>query len=82
MSVEDPIKALDLLSQKKFDLVFLDVDMPNMDGLELTRAVRRIAEKAKSGQLEPADISEKVISEHLWTRNIPRPLTWLKWSCF
>ena len=40
---------------------------------EIVEAVRSIAEKVKRGKLEPADISEKVISENLWTRNIPDP---------
>src|SRR5258707_3848519 len=39
--------------------------------IEIVDAVRRIAEKTKSGQLEPADITEKIISDHLWTRNMP-----------
>src|SRR5476649_1818050 len=41
--------------------------------IEIVDAVRRIAEKAKSGKLEPGDITEKVISDHLWTRNLPDP---------
>ncbi len=41
--------------------------------IEIVDAVRRIAEKAKNGQMEPADITEKIISDHLWTRNIPDP---------
>jgi undecaprenyl diphosphate synthase len=36
-------------------------------------AVRGIAEKAKQGKLDPADINEQVISQHLWTRNVPDP---------
>jgi len=36
-------------------------------------AVRRISEEVKRGKLDPADINEKVISDHLWTRNIPDP---------
>lgn len=48
MSVEDPIKALDLLSQKKFDLVFLDVDMPNMTGFELCSKIRTLPSYAKT----------------------------------
>jgi DNA-binding response OmpR family regulator len=48
MSVEDPIKALDLLSQKKFDLVFLDVDMPNMTGFELCSRLRTLPAYAKT----------------------------------
>jgi undecaprenyl diphosphate synthase len=41
--------------------------------IEIVDAFRRLAEKIKSGQLEPADITEKLISDHLWTRNIPDP---------
>jgi undecaprenyl diphosphate synthase len=41
--------------------------------IEIVDAVRRIAEKVRDGKLEPADINEEVISQHLWTRNIPDP---------
>src|SRR5712672_2517998 len=41
--------------------------------IEIVEAVRAIAGKVKRGQLETADISEKIISDHLWTRNIPDP---------
>jgi undecaprenyl diphosphate synthase len=41
--------------------------------IEIVEAVRNIAEKVKQGKLDPGDINEKVISEHLWTRNIPDP---------
>jgi undecaprenyl diphosphate synthase len=41
--------------------------------IEIVDAVRRIAEKARDSKLEPADINEEVISQHLWTRNIPDP---------
>src|SRR5258706_16023805 len=41
--------------------------------IEIVEAVRVIAEKVKQGRLDPADINEKVISDHLWTRNIPDP---------
>jgi len=41
--------------------------------IEIVAAVRAIAEKAKQGKLDPADINEQVISQHLWTRNIPDP---------
>jgi len=41
--------------------------------IEIVDAVRRIAEEIKRGKLEPADINEAVISQHLWTRNFPDP---------
>lgn len=41
--------------------------------IEIVEAVRQIAEKAKSGKLDPGDINEGVISDHLWTRNVPDP---------
>ena len=41
--------------------------------IEIVEAVRAIAAKAKQGRLDPADINEKVISDHLWTRSIPDP---------
>jgi undecaprenyl diphosphate synthase len=41
--------------------------------IEIVDAVRRIAEKVRDGKLEPATITEEVISQHLWTRNIPDP---------
>ena len=34
--------ALDLLQRKQADLVITDVNMPNMDGIELTRQLRAL----------------------------------------
>jgi undecaprenyl diphosphate synthase len=41
--------------------------------IEIIEAVRAIAEKVRQGRIDPADINEQVISQHLWTRNIPDP---------
>jgi undecaprenyl diphosphate synthase len=41
--------------------------------IEIVDCVRQIAEKVKAGKLEAGDITEKVISDHLWTRNVPDP---------
>jgi len=40
---------------------------------EMVDAVREIAEKVEKGKLDPAEINENTISQHLYTRNIPDP---------
>ena len=40
---------------------------------EIVEAVRDIAAKAKSGKLEPAEINEQAITQHLYTRHYPDP---------
>jgi len=40
VSAEDPNAALELMSREQFDLVFLDVDMPGMNGFELCTKLR------------------------------------------
>ncbi len=41
--------------------------------IEIVDAVRRIGGEVKRGKLDPEDITEKVVSDHLWTRNVPDP---------
>jgi undecaprenyl diphosphate synthase len=40
---------------------------------EIIESVRAIAEKVKEGKLEPAEINEQVIAQHLYTRHLPDP---------
>src|SRR5579864_1185608 len=40
---------------------------------EIVEAVRHIAEKIKQGELDPAEINEQLISQHLYTRHFPDP---------
>ena len=39
-ATENPLAALDLLAQKHFDLVLLDIEMPQLSGFELCRKLR------------------------------------------
>jgi undecaprenyl diphosphate synthase len=40
---------------------------------EIIEAVRGMAQKIKEGQLEPAEINEQVVSQHLYTSPFPDP---------
>ena len=40
---------------------------------EIVEAVRDIADEVKLGRIEPAEINEKVIGDHLYTRHYPDP---------
>jgi undecaprenyl diphosphate synthase len=40
---------------------------------EIIEATRAIAQKVKEGKVDPAEINEQLISQHLYTRNYPDP---------
>ncbi|NBS54109.1 isoprenyl transferase [bacterium] len=41
--------------------------------VEITEAVKAIAQHVKTGQLDPESIDEKTLTDHLYTRGIPDP---------
>ena len=48
VNVEDPMAAYDLLAANKYDLIFLDVDMPGMNGFELCTKLRTLPAHKKT----------------------------------
>jgi len=47
-NLEDPLVAFEMLSETRFDLIFLDVDMPGMNGFELCSKLRTLPAHKKT----------------------------------
>jgi CheY-like chemotaxis protein len=40
--VDSGVAALDLIMSKQFDMIFLDIELPDMDGFEITSTIRSL----------------------------------------
>lgn len=48
-AVKNGKQVLDKLAEEDFDLILMDINMPLMDGIECTRAVRALSNANKAG---------------------------------
>ncbi len=55
------------------DKVILNIAINYGGRHEICEGVRQIAEKVKNGELQPQDITEDLISDHLYTAGLPEP---------
>ena len=71
-SVQDKIHYMEDLTKDNTHMTVV-MAMSYSSKQELVRATRLISEKVKAGELDPADISEQTINDHLWTSFMPDP---------
>lgn len=57
----DGVEALEMLSKKAYDVLFLDCHMPHMDGFEATRKI--LSDKAKYGKPKIIALTASVLEE-------------------
>ena len=74
--VPDGLEAVDkVIHEGPFDLVFMDIQMPNMGGVEAVIKIREMEEKQKSGELcheaDRASGRQSICVEKLYGRRIP-----------
>lgn len=70
VEAENGFEALERLSKNKFDLVFLDVQIQVMDGLECCRVIRAV----ERGLTPETDLAAKLLQSlriHLEGRHLP-----------
>lgn len=64
-AVSNGVEALDLLEKKPFDLVLMDISMPEMDGITATRRIRKYSESALNRKVPIVAITAHAMDENL-----------------
>lgn len=70
--VRDAIKIAEE-STRKYNKRQVNIAIGYDGRLEIVDAMKKIADKVKSGELDPEDIDEKVVDENLYTTGLPDP---------
>ncbi len=64
VTVEDGLRAVEALQSGAFDLVLMDMQMPVMDGLTATRAIRALEARAGRGRTPIVVLSANAMPQH------------------
>jgi signal transduction histidine kinase/AmiR/NasT family two-component response regulator len=62
---EDGLQAVEAFSTGQFDLVLMDLQMPNMDGFEATRTIRKVERIANRPRLPILALSANAMHHHV-----------------
>jgi signal transduction histidine kinase/AmiR/NasT family two-component response regulator len=65
MIVENGLVAVEAWKQQDFDLVLMDLQMPEMDGLDATRAIRRLEQTAGAAATPIVAVSANAMPHHV-----------------
>lgn len=69
-----PMDALDLLDEKSFDIIILDLTLPQIDGLEVCKMMRKVSDAKIIISSARSDINDKLYAlEHGADDYLPKP---------